>query len=59
MTSHGAACALPYSDIFITGGPKASAIRELKFDAAYNTEEFSMKKSELPALTLRLRGIAG
>src|ERR1035438_8094750 len=29
-----AACALPYADIFITDGGKASAIKELKLDAA-------------------------
>ena len=52
-----AACALPYADIFITDGGKASAIRELKLDAAYKTEVFSMKKSELSALTTRLREI--
>ena len=52
-----AACALPYADIFITDGGKASAIRELKLDTAYETEVFSMKKSELPALTARLKEI--
>ena len=52
-----AACALPYADIFITDGGKASAIRELKLDAAYKTEVFSMKKSELNALTTRLAEI--
>ena len=54
-----AACALPYADIFITDGGKASAIRELKLDAAYQTEVFSMKKSELNALTTRLAEIVG
>jgi hypothetical protein len=54
-----AACALPYADIFITDGGKASAIRELKLDAAYKTEVFSMKKSELPALIARLGEIVG
>ena len=54
-----AACALPYADIFITDGGKASAIRELKLDAAYQTEVFSMKKSELNALTTRLGQIVG
>jgi hypothetical protein len=52
-----AACALPYADIFITDGGKASAIRELKLDTAYGTEVFSMKKGELPALTARLKEI--
>ncbi len=52
-----AACALPYADVFITDGGKASAIRELKLDVAYKTEVFSMKKSELSALTARLRAI--
>lgn len=52
-----AACALPYADIFITDGGKASAIRELKLETAYKTEVFSMKKSELPALTARLKEI--
>jgi hypothetical protein len=54
-----AACALPYADIFITDGGKASAIRELKLDAAYKTEIFSMKKSELNALTARLNEVVG
>jgi hypothetical protein len=54
-----AACALPYADIFITDGGKASAIRELKLDAAYQTEVFSMKKSELNALTARLNEVVG
>ena len=54
-----AACALPYADIFITDGGKASAIRELKLDAAFQTEVFSMKKSELNALTIRLGQIVG
>ncbi len=54
-----AACALPYADIFITDGGKASAIRELKLDTAYQTEVFSMKKSELKALTRRLSEIDG
>jgi hypothetical protein len=54
-----AACALPYADIFITDGGKASAIRELQLDAAYKTEVFSMKKSELQALTIRLGKIVG
>ncbi|MEI6077586.1 MAG: hypothetical protein WCS94_18540 [Verrucomicrobiota bacterium] len=54
-----AACVLPYADIFITDGGKASAIRELKLDTAYKTEVFSMKKSELPALTARLKEIVG
>jgi len=35
-----AACALPYADIFITDGGKASAIRELQLDATYKTEVF-------------------
>ncbi len=52
-----AACALPYADIFITDGGKASAIRELKLDTAYKTEVFSMKKAELKALTTRLEEI--
>jgi len=52
-----AACALPYADIFITDGGKASAIKELKLDAAYKTEVFSMKKNELPKLTARLKEI--
>ena len=52
-----AACALPYADIFITDGGKASAIRELKLDIAYETEVFSLKKGELPALTARLKEI--
>ncbi len=54
-----AACALPYADIFITDGGKASAIRELKLDAAYKTEVFSMKKAELNALTTKLAEIVG
>jgi hypothetical protein len=52
-----AACGLPYADFFITDGGKASAIRELKLDAVCKTEVFSMKKSELSALTTRLRAI--
>ncbi len=48
-----------YADIFITDGGKASAIRELKLDAAYKTEVFSMKKSELNALTTKLAEIVG
>ena len=52
-----AACALPYADIFITDGGKASAIRELKLDAIYKTEVFSMKKGELQKLTARLKEI--
>jgi hypothetical protein len=52
-------CALPYADIFITDGGKASAIRELRLDAAYKTEVFSMKKSELQALAIRLGEIVG
>jgi hypothetical protein len=52
-----AACALPYADIFITDGGKASAIRELKLDSAFGTEVFSTKKSELQALTTRLNEI--
>jgi hypothetical protein len=52
-----AACALPYADIFITDGGKASAIRELKLDVVCKTEVFSMKKSELPKLTARLKEI--
>lgn len=52
-----AACALPYADIFITDGGKASAIRELTLDTSYQTEVFSMKKSELNALTARLKAI--
>ncbi len=54
-----AASALPYADIFITDGGKASAIRELKLDAAYQTEVFSMKKSELNSLVNRLEQIVG
>ena len=54
-----AACALPYADVFITDGGKASAIRELKLDLKYRAEVFSMKKSELNALTTRLREIVG
>jgi hypothetical protein len=54
-----AASALPYSDIFITDGGKASAIRELKLDTANKAEVYSMKKSELPSLTARLREIVG
>lgn len=53
------ACSLPYADIFITDGGKASAIRELKLDAVYKTEVFSMKKSELAALTARLNEVVG
>jgi hypothetical protein len=52
-----AASALPYADIFITDGGKASAIRELKLDAAYKTEVFSMKKNESAALVARLEQI--
>lgn len=52
-----AACALPYADVFITDGGKASAIRELKLDVACKTEVFSMKKSELNALTAKLNEI--
>ena len=54
-----AACALPYADIFITDGGKASAIRELKLDVACQTEVFSMKKSELNALIIRMGQIGG
>jgi hypothetical protein len=54
-----AACALPYADVFITDGGKASAIRELQLDVAYKTEVFSMKKSELQALTVRLHEVIG
>lgn len=54
-----AACALPYADIFITDGGKASAIRELKLDTTYQTEVFSMKKSELPGLAARLNEVVG
>lgn len=53
-----AACALPYADIFITDGGKASTIRELKLDTTYQTEVFSTKKSELDALTARLKAVA-
>jgi hypothetical protein len=52
-----AACALPYADVFITDGGKASAIRELKLDTEYKTAVFSMKQSELKALTIRLAEI--
>jgi hypothetical protein len=52
-----AACALPFADIFITDGGKASAIRELKLNTTYKTEVFSMKKSELPKLIVRLKEI--
>jgi hypothetical protein len=54
-----AACALPYADVFITDGGKASAIRELKLDVAYKVEVFSMKKSELDSLTAKLGEIVG
>jgi hypothetical protein len=54
-----AACGLPYADIFITDGGKASAIRELKLDAAYKTEVFSLKRSELNVLVTRLNKIVG
>ena len=47
------------ADIFITDGGKASAIREFKLDAADKTEIFSMKKSELNALTARLNEVVG
>ena len=49
-----AACALPYADIFITDGGKASALKELKLDAEYETEIFSLKKSDLKNLMARL-----
>lgn len=54
-----ASCALPYADIFVTDGGKASALRELGLDTVYGTEVFSMKKAELGALTDRLRELVG
>jgi len=54
-----AACALPYADIFVTDGGKASAIRELKLDVACKAEVFSMRKSELDSLTAKLREVVG
>lgn len=54
-----AACALPYADIFITDGGKAGAIRELKLDATYKTEVFSMRASELNRLVARLNEVVG
>lgn len=54
-----AACALPYADVFITDGGKASAIRELRLDVAYKVEVFSMKKSELNSLTTKIGAIVG
>ncbi len=52
-----AACALPYADVFITDGGKASAIREMKLDAANKSVVFSMKKSELNSMIAHLKKI--
>jgi hypothetical protein len=38
------ASALPYADILITDGVKASAVRELKLDQKYNTMVLSVKR---------------
>ncbi len=54
-----AACALPFADVFITDGGKASAIRELRLDSRFRTRVFSMKRSELPLLVSELKQIAG
>lgn len=54
-----AAAALPYADVFVTDGGKASAIRELKLDAEYNVAVFSTKRSELDSLCAKLEEIVG
>ncbi len=53
------ACALPYADIFVTDGAKASAIRDLRLDTIFNTEVFSLRKRELPSLVTRLANRRG
>jgi hypothetical protein len=51
------ASALPYADILITDGVKASTIRELKLDRKYNTRVFSVKRYDRKMLIAALAEI--
>jgi len=54
-----AACALPYADIYVTDGGKATAIRELKLDQRFRTKIYSTKPADLNALAYELNAMTG